>query len=266
MSFKIEATKNVGAAWLSLLVHLVTGFFLSAFILHKVGDVAFGLWVLIFSLTGYYGLFDFGIRASIVPNVARFAAERDEEWLTRFINTSLAACSIIAQLVLAVTVLARFYLGSLFRIPPNVTSHGSMATHARRWGSCAGLSSERLFRSSRRIREVLVAKFDPSVSDTAARSAHWGHAGHGKRSVVRLRGRRGRQRSELRSLFRDGSTPNSAAAGKAVRGPKHAPFDDFTYSSTAFLMVAADSFASNRAQSSSECSDLLLPLAIVLWG
>jgi O-antigen/teichoic acid export membrane protein len=117
MNFKIEAAKNVGAAWLSLLVHLITGFFLSAFILHKLGDVAFGLWVLIFSLTGYYGLFDFGIRASIVRHVARFAAERDQDRLKRFINTSLAAYSIIALLVLAVTVLVSFYLGSLFRIP-----------------------------------------------------------------------------------------------------------------------------------------------------
>jgi O-antigen/teichoic acid export membrane protein len=124
MSFKMQAAKNVGAAWLSLLVHLVTGFFLSAYILHKLGDVAFGLWVLVFSLTGYYGLFDFGIRTSVIRYAAGFAATRDEERLTRFVNNSLAAYCVIGFLTLGVTGLASFYLGALFLISPALLRTG----------------------------------------------------------------------------------------------------------------------------------------------
>jgi O-antigen/teichoic acid export membrane protein len=64
------------------------GFFLSPFILHRLGDDAFSLWVLVFSLTGYYGLLDLGIRASIIRYVAKFAATEDEEQLARFLSTA----------------------------------------------------------------------------------------------------------------------------------------------------------------------------------
>ena len=118
MSIKTQAAKNVGSGWLSLLVHLAVGFFLSPFILHKLGDDAFGLWVLILSLTGYYGLLDFGIRSSIVRYVARFNATRDEDQLARFFNTTMATYTIVAVLVLLITGVGCFYLDVLFRIPP----------------------------------------------------------------------------------------------------------------------------------------------------
>src|SRR5882762_7953282 len=66
MDFKVRALKNVASSWAGLAVNVAVGFFLSPFILHHLGDEAFGLWVLIFSLTGYYGLFDFGIRSSLI--------------------------------------------------------------------------------------------------------------------------------------------------------------------------------------------------------
>ena len=47
-------------------------------VLHHLGDDAFGLWVLIFSLTGYYGLFDFGIRSSLIRYVSKFQATNED--------------------------------------------------------------------------------------------------------------------------------------------------------------------------------------------
>jgi O-antigen/teichoic acid export membrane protein len=120
VSLRIKTAKNVASGWLSLLIHVAVGFFLSPFILHKLGDAAFGLWVLIFSLTGYYGLFDFGIRSSVVRYVARFAASQDADQLTRFLNTSVATYGLVALMVLVVTGIGSFYLGSLFQIPPNL--------------------------------------------------------------------------------------------------------------------------------------------------
>jgi len=55
---KVEILKNVGSSWCALGVNVLVGIFLSPYILHRLGDEAFGLWVLIFSVTGYYGLFD----------------------------------------------------------------------------------------------------------------------------------------------------------------------------------------------------------------
>src|SRR5260370_41004556 len=71
---KIEILKNVGSSWFSLGLNILAGLFLSPYILHRLGDAAFGLWVLVFSITGYYGLFDLGIRSSIVRYVASYSA------------------------------------------------------------------------------------------------------------------------------------------------------------------------------------------------
>ena len=59
---KRQIVKNVGSTWFSLGCDVLVGLFLSPIILHWLGDAAFGIWVLIFSITGYYGLFDLGIR------------------------------------------------------------------------------------------------------------------------------------------------------------------------------------------------------------
>ena len=87
---------------------------------YRLGDDAFSLWVLVFSLTGYYGLLDLGIRASIVRYVAKFAATKDEEQLTKFLSTSLVFYVAIALVVLLLTAVGYLYLPVLFRIPRNL--------------------------------------------------------------------------------------------------------------------------------------------------
>jgi O-antigen/teichoic acid export membrane protein len=117
MSIRIQAVKNVSATWLGLLIHAIVGFFLSPFILHRLGDEAFSLWVLVFAVTGYYGLLDLGIRSSIVKYTAKFVATNDEEELSRYLSTSLAFYVGVAIVVLLATAAGFFALHSLFKIP-----------------------------------------------------------------------------------------------------------------------------------------------------
>src|SRR5579859_5474172 len=86
---KREIIKNVGSSWFALGVNILVGVFLSPFILHRLGDAAFGIWVLIFSITGYYGLFDFGVRSSIVRYVSKYTATQDKEEVSSVINTAM---------------------------------------------------------------------------------------------------------------------------------------------------------------------------------
>src|SRR5271169_3267000 len=115
---KRQILKNVGSSWSALGINVIVGIFLSPFILHHLGDAAFGIWVLVFSLTGYYGLFDLGIRSSIVRYVSKYAAVNDREDLTRLINTSLFGYNCIAALSLAITLAGYVYLDRIFHIPP----------------------------------------------------------------------------------------------------------------------------------------------------
>lgn len=117
MSLKSRALKNVGSSWAGLAVNIAVGFFLSPFILHHLGDEAFGLWVLVFSLTGYYGIFDFGIRSSLVRYVSKFQATGDKDQLARLVNTSLFTYSCLGLILIVPTILGSFYVDRLFHVP-----------------------------------------------------------------------------------------------------------------------------------------------------
>lgn len=119
---KLEILKNVGSSWFALGVNIVVGVFLSPFILHRLGDSAFGIWVLIFSLTGYYGIFDFGIRSSIIRYVSKYTATHDVEEVSSIVNSAMFSYSCVGLLSLLITVLGCFYVDQLFKIPPDFQS------------------------------------------------------------------------------------------------------------------------------------------------
>jgi O-antigen/teichoic acid export membrane protein len=110
--------RNVGSSWFALGINVVVGILLSPFILHRLGDAAFGIWVLIFSITGYYGLFDLGIRSSIVRYVSKYTAVNSTEEISKLINTSLFSYTCIGIVSLAVTFAGCVYVDRWFHIAP----------------------------------------------------------------------------------------------------------------------------------------------------
>ncbi len=113
---KIAIFKNVGSSWFALGFNILVGLFLSPYILHHLGDEAFGLWILIFSITGYYGLFDLGIRSSIIRYVAKYSTVADHDELNRLINTAFFTYSGIGMVAILITITASFHVSSMFRI------------------------------------------------------------------------------------------------------------------------------------------------------
>ncbi len=116
---KRDILKNVGSSWFSLGINVLIGFFLSPFILHRLGDAAFGIWVLIFSITGYYGIFDLGIRSSVVRYIAKLTAVQDKEGLAKFFNTILFTYTCIGLVTALVTLILSRFVGPMFHIEPN---------------------------------------------------------------------------------------------------------------------------------------------------
>ena len=114
---KIQIVKNVTSSWFALGVNIVVGIFLSPFILHRLGDSAFGIWVLIFSITGYYGLFDLGIRSSIVRYISKFTATGDTEAAAKLLNTSLFSYCGVGILSFIVTILVAANAHWIFKVP-----------------------------------------------------------------------------------------------------------------------------------------------------
>jgi O-antigen/teichoic acid export membrane protein len=115
---KGQILRNVGSSWFALGMSVLVGIFLSPYIIHHLGDDAFGLWVIIFSVTGYYGLFDLGIRSSIVRYIAKYSATDEHEELNQLVNTAMFSYGGIGIAAMVMTLIATYYVDSIFKIPP----------------------------------------------------------------------------------------------------------------------------------------------------
>jgi O-antigen/teichoic acid export membrane protein len=113
---KLQAVRNVGSSWISLGVTLACGIFLTPFILHRLGDEAYGIWVLVFSTTGLYRIFNLGISSAVIRYVSKYSALRDFDNLARFVNTILFLFCCIGAFLLIVTCASSLYADRIFHI------------------------------------------------------------------------------------------------------------------------------------------------------
>jgi len=81
--------QNVLSNWFALGVTTVVGFFLSPFVVHHLGNLAYGVWVLIGSLVSYMGLLDLGLRGAVTRFVSKGAAQHDHAEAGRAVSGAL---------------------------------------------------------------------------------------------------------------------------------------------------------------------------------
>jgi O-antigen/teichoic acid export membrane protein len=82
----------VGAVtnWLAFAATLLVGFFLTPYLVRRLGDGAYGVWAFVESVLAYFTLFDLGIAACVVRFVAKFHTTGDRDELNRLVSTCLA--------------------------------------------------------------------------------------------------------------------------------------------------------------------------------
>lgn len=109
--------RNIFSNWASVGINLVVAFLLSPFLVHSLGDSAYGLWVLVLSVTGYMGLLDTGLRVSIVKHTAACNARGDSEELNRVLHTGLTLYGSLSLVVILLSMIAAVYFDALFNVP-----------------------------------------------------------------------------------------------------------------------------------------------------
>jgi O-antigen/teichoic acid export membrane protein len=118
MNIRVHLLQSLSTQWLRFGTAIVVGILLLPFVFHHLGDEASGLYVLVFSVTGYYGLLDFGIGVSLNRYVARYLARGEMEQLNRFVSTAFFTYCILGVAVLASSTVGAVYVDSIFRITP----------------------------------------------------------------------------------------------------------------------------------------------------
>ena len=94
--------------WIAVVTNCAVAFFLTPYVLHRLGDEAFGLWVLVTTVVGYSGVFDIGIRASLLRYVSRENALGENETANKVVATAFYFFTAIC----VATILATFFLSS----------------------------------------------------------------------------------------------------------------------------------------------------------
>ncbi len=91
--------RAVTTSWIAVTANAAVGFFLTPYVLHHLGDEAYGLWILTVTCVGYYGLLDIGVRSSILRYVSRNQALGNRDTVNEVVATAfyyyLAACAVI---------------------------------------------------------------------------------------------------------------------------------------------------------------------------
>lgn len=117
MKVSVKVIRNILANWGNTFIGTIIGFLMMPFVIHQLGDVKYGIWVLIMSFTGYLGLFDFGVGGSVVKYVAQYKASDDNVGLNEICSVSFYLRLVAGLLAFIVSVFIAFFFLPLFKLP-----------------------------------------------------------------------------------------------------------------------------------------------------
>ena len=112
-----QVGRNILSNWFALAFAAVIAFFLAPFIVNKLGDAAYGIWILIGSVTGYLGLLDFGVRGATMRYVSRAHAQADHTEASRIATSSLAIFTVTGAIAFLIALGVAAFALPYFNIP-----------------------------------------------------------------------------------------------------------------------------------------------------
>lgn len=117
MSEKRAIKRNMAWNTAGLTVETVTGFLVMPFLVVHLGQVTYGVWLVLGALTGYFGVLDLGIRGSIGRHVALYHANLDRAGIDRTVTAGLGVLLLTGTAGLATLLGLQPLFFDLFEIP-----------------------------------------------------------------------------------------------------------------------------------------------------
>ncbi len=117
MSEKKRIARN--AAWniIGIVCETATAFFLAPFLIHRLGEATYGLWIVLGSLTSYFGLLDLGVRGTVGRFIAYHQAREDQTAANEMLSSALAILCAVGVLAFLGVAAAQFFFFQLFEVP-----------------------------------------------------------------------------------------------------------------------------------------------------
>ncbi len=99
---------------------MVIGLVMLPILVHMMGSVAYGVWVVISGLLGYFGVFDFGLGGAFVAQLARQLSDRQA--LRQIITLGVLAYGFIGIALIPIGFFIASHLNTWFPMPPLLKS------------------------------------------------------------------------------------------------------------------------------------------------
>jgi len=110
--------RNILSTWIGYLITLLVGFLLAPFVVHHLGNLAYGVWVIIMSLVAYMNLLDLGMRGAITRFVSKGSAQENHEESSQAVSGALWIRLWISLAIIVTGLVLALGLPHIFVIPP----------------------------------------------------------------------------------------------------------------------------------------------------
>ena len=114
-----STVSNVLWNWGVFAFTVAVTFVLSPYIVHRLGDTTYGIWVLLGSLVGYLGFLDFGVRGAVTRYVAKLQAAGDHDDASRIASTAITIFAVMGLVAMAVSAVLATEIVHRFHITPS---------------------------------------------------------------------------------------------------------------------------------------------------
>jgi O-antigen/teichoic acid export membrane protein len=118
---------NIATSYLRFVVSIAVVFFLTPFIVSKIGMDLFGLWSLIFAIIAMFGMLDLGFATAAVKYMGEFAGSNDREGRNQVLATLFVVYSLLGAICLVVVAVVSSYAGAWFDLEPETLKWFTLA-------------------------------------------------------------------------------------------------------------------------------------------
>jgi O-antigen/teichoic acid export membrane protein len=119
---------NVIMNWVAMVINMVIPFFMMPFVVHHLGVVQYGIWVLAASTTSYLSLLDLGLRSVIVRFVSKAHAQSNLDEAKSAISHALYLRMLVSGVVVVLSVLLAVATPYMFKKIPLELMHAAQIT------------------------------------------------------------------------------------------------------------------------------------------
>ena len=111
---------NIAANVAGIIVNMVSGLLVMPYLIQRLGNTTYGLWILIGTLTGYFGVLDLGVPAAVGRLIAIHRARHEPAHINVVMSTAFALLFVVSLGVCVATAISLLLFPALFTVPASV--------------------------------------------------------------------------------------------------------------------------------------------------